>query len=290
MAYSDIIKIAKNGGVLKRENSCFDCLDKNYIDIRGIDFGLLHIKNLIVENANLSFCTFNSSRIEKSVFRNVIFEETDFSGILDKGNLFLNVSFIKCKFNVAAVGHMGSKYINCHFEKTSYIKTAFIRPEFTTCNFINCKFNNSDFDASSFEKCKFKGQLNGIWFRGSYGNVDDLIKYGEAKKNKMESVSFEDSTLVGVQFSNDCDLSTIKLPKTGRYQIIKNWYNKLKKLEMAIRDWPSDQKKAAELFIHRYLVHAKDQDTYLLNIDEIESNLGPILTSKIIYNLTDSLN
>ena len=286
-ALAKIKQISEDGGTLKKEYSPFGVIDNNLADFRGLDLSKQQIKKLKIENADLSYSNFQSSWIEKSVFSNVKIEKVDLSEISDRGNLFKEAFIMSCNFNKAVLGYGGSQYLDCIIDSSSFVRTGFIRGEYNSCHFINCKLKGADFSASSFENCSFDGKLTDVWFRGGYGYPNDENEFGKAKKNQMKNVSFEKAILEGVNFSNECDLSSIKLPKTGNYQLFYNWAGKLERLKTIISDWPASQKNEAEIFVNSYLVHAKTQDWFLINIEEIQRDFGVDVAGNIIIALNE---
>lgn len=287
LAFEKIQKILKNGGRLKKEDTPFGSTEANYADFRGIDLSQQRVKKLNIERADLSHSSFNNSWIENSTFEDVLMEKANFEEISDHGNLFKNVTFNKTKFNKASIGYMGSQYIRCKFENSSFSRTSFVRGEFINSKFIDCKLKGVDFDASLFEDCSFIGKLEDVWFRGGYGYSSDEKEFGKAKKNRMKNVSFEDAMLEGVNFSNECELSTVIPPKLGNYKLFNNWANRLECLKNEIVNWSTNQRVEAEIFINSYLAHAKTQDWFLLNIEEIQRDFGIDIASNIIIVLNE---
>jgi fluoroquinolone resistance protein len=215
----------------------------------------------------------------------VIFENVDFKEMSERGNLFHKVNFSNCKFNKAGIGYEGSQYQQCLIEKSSFTKTVFIRGEFVNTQFVLCKLKGVDFNASSFEDCSFVGKLEDVWFRGGYAYVSDDENFGKAKKNQMRNVSFSDAILEGVNFSNGCDLSTIHLPITSNYILFNNWKIRLEHLKEVIKKWSISHRKEAEIFSSSYLVHAKTQDWFIVNIEELQRDFGVDVANIIIIEL-----
>lgn len=274
----------KNGGLLKKELSPFGLVN-GLIDFRGLDLSRQGIQKIEIENADLSQSNFSSAIVEKSIFENVKFDLVDFRDLTDRGNCFRTVMFFNCKHDRAALGYEGTQYVSCRFEKSSFVKSVFIRSEFVNTQFIDCKLKGVDFNASSFEDCRFVGKLEDVWFRGGYAFPSDVATFGKAKKNQMQNVSFTDATLEGVDFSNDCDLSTIKIPRTGSYLLFDKWPDRLERLKTIVKEWPTSQRKEAEIFLNSHLVHAKTQNWSIINIEELQEEFGIDLTSNIIIEL-----
>jgi fluoroquinolone resistance protein len=201
-------------------------------------------------------------------------------------NDFNNCLFLNSDFSFAAIGYRGSKYVDCVFDKCNFKKAIFIRAEFMRCKFIDCKLKGVDFNASSFEECAFVGKLEDVWFRGGFALASDIEDFGEAKKNRMKNVSFEDAHLYGLTFSNDCDLSTVTLPSDGKYFLFNNWRQRLEKLKKEVNNWPQIQRREGEIFANSCLVHAKTQNWYLLGFDDIQKDYGLEVAKRIIATLT----
>lgn len=280
-----IKQLFRNGGMFKKEHSPFGLTKDGLIDFRGIDLRLQQIKEIKIKNIDFSHSLFSNAWIENSIFENVNFENVDFTEMSEHGNQFHKIRFSNCKFNKAGIGYKGSQYIHCIIEKSNFTKTVFIRGEFFNTQFIDCKLKGVDFNASSFENCSFTGKLEDVWFRGGYAYPSDDANFGKAKKNQMRNVSFSGAILKGVNFSNECDLSTVQLPTASNYILFNNWKKRLEHLKEAIKEWPTQQRKEAEIFSSSLLVHAKAQDWFIVNIEELQREFGIDLASNIIIEL-----
>ncbi|WP_430909125.1 pentapeptide repeat-containing protein [Maribacter sp. 2-571] len=223
--------------------------------------------------------------LENSLFREVTFIRTDFSHTSDHGNVFDTVNFKNCKLNRAAIGYDGSKYMNCVFENCNFTGAIFIRGEFDDCKFVNCKLKGVDFGASSFMNCSFEGKVMDVWFRGGYAASYGEKEFGKARANTMLNVSFEEAELEYPTFSNNCDLSTIRLPKKGNYHLFDKWPERLTFLKGEIESWPEMEKKDAMDFIEAHMVHAKTQPWYAIGGRELEEDYKNLIWPKLIDGL-----
>lgn len=273
------------GGLLTDDLSPFEKSNGVLLDFRGIELNNLAIKNCRFENIDFSFSSFKSSWIENSSFKNCYFKDADFTKISDQGNKFEECIFFNCKFNNSGLGYKGSAFVECIFENTNFQKAVFIRAEFERCSFINSKIKGIDFNASSFEECIFEGILDDVWFRGGFPLQSDNQYFGFPKKNIMKKVSFEKAELKNLTFSDDCDLSSVCLGDNPEVFKYSNWYRRLQLLAKEIISWDSECGKQGEIFVKTHLVHAKNQDWYILNLKELEQIYGLETASKIIDGL-----
>ncbi|NJO92569.1 MAG: hypothetical protein HC831_29080 [Chloroflexia bacterium] len=269
-----IFDALKKGKKVKNEYSPFGKLKNGFSDFRGINFIKRDINNAIFEDSDLSYCNFDGTWIKDSSFSNVLFERAILTNISELGNTFKNVLFKNCNFKGSFIGYNGSFYENCIFENSNFITTGFIRGKFENCRILNCRLKNVDFYVTSFKNCFFRGLLEDTWFRGEYPYPSDIKEFGKATRNEMKNVSFEEAELIGVNFSNNCDLSTILLPNSGNYKLFDNWKQKLDNLKKDIEKWPEHLKKEANIMVDSFLIHANKQNCFILNIDEIENSFG----------------
>jgi len=286
-AVVNILQAVKKGGRVEARSSPFASLENGLADFRGIDFSGLKIEKVNFDKIDLSFSSFKDSWLRGNSFDNVKFEKADFSEVSEGASIFNSAEFLQCSFNRAVVGYDGSRYDNVLFDSSSFRKTGFIRGEFTNCVFSSCKLKGSDFFASSFEDCTFEGILEDVWFRGGYDVSYADEEFGIAKKNQMKNVSFENAVLYGVHFSNDCDLSTIRLPKAKGYHLFDNWYKRLLHLSETIIEWPSEQNHEAGIFARSHLVQAKNQNWYVINASELDEEAGEETAGKILAVLNE---
>ena len=286
VALEKIQKLLLRGGELSHKLSPFGFCE-NKSDFRGLLVDKLTLKNNKLENIDFSFSDFERTWIEKSLFKQCVFISVNFSEFSDHGNKFKECTFINCKFSGAAIGYDGSLFESCIFEKSNFTRTLFSRPEFVNCLFKLCRLKNIDFNASYFEDCNFEGALADIWFRGGFPSVSDIEYFGTPKKNKMKNVSFENAELNDLTFSDDCDLSTVKIRNTNCYKY-DNWDERLQFLKSKINNWDNqNEKKEAERFVWVYSVHSKNQKWYIINVDDIIRMFGKQVAVKIVGILND---
>jgi len=252
------------------------------LDLRGLNISGKELKKVEIKNANFTFSSFADCWIENSLFEKCYFEKVDFSSFSDHKNIFKECYFKSCKFSNASIGHGGSEFSNCEFEDCNFLKAIFVRAEFINVIFKNSRINNIDFNASSFENCSFEGELRNIWFRGGFPLESDISYFGVPKKNEMKNVSFINAELHDLTFSDNCDLSTIKIKYSDRYYVYDKWKERLSYLKSNILNWNEREKKEAEIFINVYSVHAKKQDWQIINIDDIERDYGKEVAFKIV--------
>lgn len=258
--------------VLSPENNSGHTLNEDgYVDLSNqlIDCSKLAHKYIKCDFSKSSFARGNTIYwIENKVFVDSLFSRTAFNAIAEHGNVFQNCTFRNINFKDAVLGYDSSRYIGCCFENVSF--GAFIKPQFKDCCFMNCDFYNVDFMASNFENCAFSGKLENVWFRGNFPTKSLQKEYGEAQTNKMLNVSFEKAIMHDVTFSDNCDLSTIVLPRHGHYLFFDNWDEQLNAIFAEGNASPTTTaSNDVASFVEIYKVHSANQRYYLLNTEDL---------------------
>lgn len=247
-------------------------LDKDeYVDLSNqtIDCSKLAYKFIKCNFTKSEFAHSNSIYwIENKVFVDCIFNETIFRAVADHGNKFQNCTFESINFKNAIMGYDSSCYTNCTFKNVRF--GSFIKPQFKDCHFIKCNFYGVDCLASSFEHCTFVGKLDNVWFRGGFPTESMIKEFGYAKENKMLDVSFEKATLHDITFSDNCNLSTVLLPKQGTYLFFDNWNEQLNTIMREGTLSPSAiTNEDIASFVEIYKVHSLCQKYYILNVADL---------------------
>jgi uncharacterized protein YjbI with pentapeptide repeats len=279
-----IIELFKIGGKFQVETIPVEVIEGTF-DLRGINANDRKIIGCEFRNINFSFSSFDNTWIENSFFEKCLFDKVDFSDSSDHRNYFKECIFSACKFNYAAIGYDGTKFVNCIFENCKFTKTIFNRPEFVDVFFKNSQIKNIDFNASSFEHCSFEGELKDVWFRGGFPLHSDIEHFGKPKKNEMKNVSFENAELEDLTFSDDCDLSTVKIKNSYKYYKYDRWKERLEFLKSESQNWNDREKKETEIFVNACLGHAKNQEWYIINRNDIERYFGKDIALKIMNQL-----
>lgn len=245
--------------------------NQGYVVLQGqIIKDIKHIQKFTKCNfSNSSFMTSNIIYwIKNKSFIDSIFSKTSFNALAEHGNKFHNCIFEYINFKSAILGYDSSLYTNCTFKRVKF--GVFIKPQFKDCKFIDCDFYNVDFQASSFEHCEFIGKLENVWFRGGFPTDSLKKEFGCAQQNKMLNVSFENAILHDITFSDNCDLSTIILPKYGRYLFFDNWNEQL---NMILKKGKTNQLARTSndiiSFVAIYKIHSTNQKYYILNIEDL---------------------
>ncbi len=275
----------KGGQFLRKRISLFEVLESGLLDLRGIDFDFVIVRDAILDKLDFSYASFVSCLIENTEISQCHFYFADFTDSTDNGNSYKDIYFSNCKFQKAGLGYNGSKYLRCTFINCNFKKSIFIRAEFYDCEFISCNLKDIDFNGSSFERCVFKGKLEDVWFRGGYRFKSDIVEFGTPKKNVMKNVSFRDASLNGITFSNDCDLATIELPLLGKYYLLDKWLFRLNRLKDSIHLLSSDEQHEIATYVDSHMVHALSQHWYIINSDEIFDEFGVKVGNEIIHSL-----
>jgi uncharacterized protein YjbI with pentapeptide repeats len=239
------------------------------------------LRKVIFAASDFGAALWNGIWLQRCFFDKSIFDKASVQKIADHGNLFTNCTFSKASFREAVIGFKGSQFQNCTFDRVDFRRAGFIRPEFSGCIFSHCRLDGCDLNGSSFERCEFVGPLNEVWFRGGFPHPNDVSQYGDPRPNQMLDVSFEKARLRDVFFSNSCVLSSVKLPDDGRCMLVSQWQEKLVRLQNELERWPQVAKEAGCAFVSTNLVHARIQNWFIVNRDDLEAEFGSDVAIRI---------
>jgi fluoroquinolone resistance protein len=278
-----LIRAGRSGNGYEIRESPFGTLNATgQLDLRGLALPeRTELRRVTCSSADFAAAVFKRAWIENSAFTDSSFDNCLLQMMGEKINIFDNCTFRSANLRRAVLGYNGSRFRQCQFVRADFIQAGFIRAEFDDCYFDSCTFSGVDFWASSFVKCEFRGDLRGVWFHGEYAVPSYIEQLANARRNKMERVSFEHARLLDVTFSDQCDLSTVIPPTDGRHALLDRWPQRINSVYHRSRDWPEPCQKEGELFFKAFEAHAKKQDWYLLGIDDLVNRHGKLPGIKI---------
>ncbi|MBL7953629.1 MAG: pentapeptide repeat-containing protein [Flavobacteriales bacterium] len=265
-----LLKWGRSGNGLVISESPFGKTNEGLLDLRGLNFDLrMELLRVEFKPADFGKARFKGARIELCTFTDSLWEGVDLTDFVESGSTYFGCHFAKCSFQAALIGYRGSRFVQCTFVQCDFKSASFIRPEFDDCVFDSDKLYGCDFFGSSFERCKFSGTMEDVWFRGGFPLPEFETKFGHPRPNRMLQVSFEEANLLETTYSDQCDLSTVKIPNTGKYALLNNWPHRLLELKKQAESWPTKEQKMAYLLVDIYIDHAANQHWFLLNIEDL---------------------
>lgn len=263
----------------------FDVIDGRVL-IAETTINCISLSDIYIDCNFMSVVMFDSNSLywlKNKTFRNCIFNGCNFKDMADHGNVFDSCVFEKVDFRYSILGYDNSKYTNCIFKKVKF--GSFIKTIFENCIFEDCYLDGIDFNASSFSRVSFSGYLCNVWFRGHFPTCSQEKEFGRSIGNKMTEVSFKEASLHDIDFSNDCKLSSIRLPDNGLYAYYGEWRKQLKQITEDSQD-NIHTKKEGILFNQIYSVRARTQDEYILNIDDLRKEYSQSFIELLLKNAT----
>jgi uncharacterized protein YjbI with pentapeptide repeats len=208
------------------------------------------IKSYNFKNVDFSYANFNGVHLEKCTFENVLFTHATGRDVRDRSCIFKDVDLSYANWRGATVGLDGARYEFVKFIGTDLRDIHCYRGYFIDCDFSLAKLHHIDFNASHFIRCKFKGKLTRVWFRGYYDIPAHEEAYGTTEQNPMLGVDFSEAQLWDVMFTTNCDLTYVTPPQDGNHHLFKNWECIISKAHEEVeRYWSNELKKQAVLLL-----------------------------------------
>jgi uncharacterized protein YjbI with pentapeptide repeats len=238
-----------------------------------LKYGSLKLKNVAINSIDFSYADISYSYWRRVTIENCLFEETEAKEIRIVASNFDNCVFRKtnlfCSYLNQNIGDDSGSFINIEFIESNLSKCRFYFPIINNCSFIDCNLIETDFDGSRFSNCKFKGELDSLWFRGystkARTSIAGLFNRINPRKfkNLMYNVDFSEATkIIGVSFSDGIDLSQCYFPKDENYLFIENLQETFTQVKKVVNDewYGEDKRKALAIIDKVYLTpNKKDQ-------------------------------
>lgn len=270
-----LILMGRSGNGFSVSESPFGLTDDGLLDFRGLRVAeKVQLRRVTFAPADFGTASWKGAWLERCTFKNAQFDGVGFQNVAEHGNEFFECCFLRSSFRGAAIGYRGSRFVTCTFDHVDFSRAIFVRPEFDGSAFYHCKLDGCDLNGSSFERCRFVGALRNVWFRGGFAYPNDVSEYGQPRENRMAEVSFESACLRDVTFSDGCNLASVKPPTDRHHALIAQWPEKIRNLQELAQGWPAGAQQAATAFAITNLVHARTQDWFILNRDDLEDEFG----------------
>ncbi|MDY7077417.1 MAG: pentapeptide repeat-containing protein [Chloroflexota bacterium] len=217
-------------------------------------------------DVDFSYANLGRAVFEGCSFSNVLLREANGSGVNDQGSTFQDVDLFKADWRNATLGLDGARYEQVSFQRTDLRRVHCYRGYFVDCDFSNARLEHVDFQVSHFVRCKFKGKLKRVWFRGYYALPNHEKTYGKTEFNLMKDIDFSEAELWDVVFTNNCDLSQVIPPQDGKHVLFRDWPGTL------VEAWQEVEQKWEGVFREEAVRHLDNLGVHenpmrILNLD-----------------------
>ena len=208
-------------------------------DMKESQLEKLHGLNF--EGCDFSQANFACVSLQDCSFTNCLFSNADFYQGAIANCSFLNCRFLRSSFRGTYLGfpseNKGGRTVFNHvvFDKCPFRRTSFGYPFFQNVVFSHCK-GSFRFGASSFENVSFVGHYKFLEFCNGWPSRVDEKEYGVVPPNPMRNISFADAEIDFIDCNCQCPLSHVILPKTGRFILLRGYWNCLLEIRAAARN------------------------------------------------------
>jgi uncharacterized protein YjbI with pentapeptide repeats len=248
-------------------------------------------------DADLSFANLGGALFENCCFHNVTLYSANGADVNDWGSSFCEVDLSKANWRGATLGLEGARYKRVSFCWADLRDTRCYRGYFIDCDFSNARLEHIDFQVSHFVRCKFKGKLKQVWFRGYYAIPAHEDAYGKTEPNLMEDVDLSEAELWDVMFTDNCDLSRVIPPQDGKHIVFHDWMGTLKRVKQEVeKRWEGVFRSEALRHLDIYSVHTNAMNILNFAFEEellrkgfLDSSLGEKF-AHAFWDLLTSLN
>jgi uncharacterized protein YjbI with pentapeptide repeats len=213
---------------------------QGYLEFRNVRF-----ENLDFSRAELRYCRFFTSRIVNCRFDGARCESWGLWGVD-----VINSSFRGAGLRDAALGPWyegrGSTYRSVDFSRADIRGATSSSATYVDCDFSNSRLDKIDFQSSSFVRCRFAGSVREVLFYD--------LAFGTKKQNPnlMEDVDFSEAQLHWVAFRR-LNLDRVRLPEDKNHLIVKNYRCVLQRALAAVKDDESRHGRGLRRVLANYL-------------------------------------
>jgi hypothetical protein len=240
------------------------------------------LKKASLIGADLSFLEATGVFLEKCRFVQCTITSADLQGLVDHRSVFSECRFTGCDFSNAGLGYFTSRFEDCVFTTCRFDGALFSNVVFKRTRFENVRLRGIDFNASGFWDCAFGGELEDVWFRGTYAFPSDLKRHRPVESG-LHRVDFSDASLSWITVSNDCPIQSLVLPHDVALLdaplMLGTWGDRLPDFQ------DGTERDSAVAFMEIHRVHAENQQRTLLCRRDLTERFGESLAGRLFERL-----
>ena len=234
--------------------------------------------------ANFARVSFTSCSFERCKFVGTVFQRASITSCLFRDCKFHNASFKYAYLGFPDQDKRGKTVFDqCLLERCQFAGTSFGAPTFVNVVFSHCK-GSFRFMASSFENVSFVGHYKTLEFCNGWQSKEEEKEYGVVPPNPMRNVSFADAEIDSFDCNCQCPLSHVVLPKTGRFFLLRGFWNCLLEIRTAAQNEDSVIKNELLVYCRTHFCEEgrrsprsrfETQDEYIESLDSLARHFQP---------------
>jgi uncharacterized protein YjbI with pentapeptide repeats len=188
--------------------------DLSNINLSGIDFSGLDLRDVMLENSDLSHCDFSKANMAGAVFTEAVVHSTYFNHAILTHTNFSQVKGVATVFTHANIDN--SVFSDSEFECADFSHIQGASVVATTAQFTQCNFSYANVDKGLFNNTTFE---NSQWQHASVTEsifMESILRGSQWDESRLykcifvdtqaQQVSFHKARLEKVQFSSVADL------------------------------------------------------------------------------------
>lgn len=207
-------------------------------------------------------------------FRAVQFDGARFASFYAAASSFTNCSFRDVQFQRGVFsGHPQSTFRECDFTGADLLGISPGHARFENCDFDRTTIRKWFATCSEFVDCNFSGRIETTKFFGR--PIGACAEQLSRAVNEFRGNDFRRADLFDVGFVAGIDLDAQKLPLGDDYVVVPNFHQCAKAARGAIAEWPSEERRQAEILLEAYSTGGMEgQRDLFARRDEITSVPG----------------
>lgn len=198
--------------------------------------GRLEFRNVQFEDLDFTGSALKHAQFFNSRIKGCRFDHADCEGLGVRATDVTETSFVGANLRDAVLGpwykDRGNKYKFVDFSSADMRGLISTTAAYSDCNFSEARLDKVDFQSSSFIRCRFAGEMREVLFYSKTFNSK------KKDPNPMEDVDFTQAKLHWVEFRG-LNLDRVRFPQDDDHILIKNYRCVLGRALNALRDHQS---------------------------------------------------
>lgn len=224
-----------------------------------VTFKNVHFEDMDFSGAQLAHLRFFNSRITNCRFDNAQCEDWRLWAADVSSTTFFDANLYKAVLGPWYEGR-GNTYRLVNFSRADMFMLNSPAATYIDCDFSHARLEKIEFQSSSFIRCRFAGELREVIF-WNHG-----YKTGKPDPNPMEDVDFSEAKLRWVEFRR-LNLDRVLFPQDDTHVVLRNYECVLQKALLAARNSQHQSANGiAAVFQHRLKWIGLEQEVGVFNL------------------------
>ncbi|MEW6225929.1 MAG: hypothetical protein AB1627_14995 [Chloroflexota bacterium] len=219
-------------------------------------------------------------------FEHVTWRDVDLSGLVfdyfgAMGSTFERCDFTRTEFRSGGLGHDGSRYVDCLFDRSDLRHVFPLGATFERCRFDRARLEGWRPDKASFIECTFVGPIRNVMFYGAEV-MPDLPGRG---RNAFRGNDFRQATITDSSFGAGIDIGANTMPEGDEYVILDRWPERAALGLAELRSRPKSSERDEMIIWLEIMATGVYAEQQILFARRVEPGMVPATIQNAVWDL-----